>query len=121
MKKLICITCPMGCEMSIEEEDGVLLSVEGNRCKRGEMFAKQECKSPMRMLTSGVHIDHARLSKVPVISSKELPLGKIEEVMEIIRKTKVDAPVKLHDVIIEDVLNLGVDIVASRSVDRYEI
>ncbi len=113
-KILNCIMCPMGCELTATMEDGVVTSVKGNSCPRGEKYAKDELTNPMRMLTSTVRIEGAALHLLPVVSKSTLPKGKILECAEALREIKAKAPVKVGDVIAPNILGLGVDIVASR-------
>ncbi|MBQ9047182.1 MAG: DUF1667 domain-containing protein [Solobacterium sp.] len=117
-KELICVNCPMGCRVSVTIEAGEVLSVTGNSCPRGEAYARQESIRPMRILTSTVKIDHALHRVLPVITSKDIPLDMMDAAMEEIRRVTVDAPVKMNDVLIENLLGTGADVIASRSMDR---
>ena len=56
-RDMICVSCPIGCALHVElDDDGKVLSVSGNTCKRGEKYAIDECTNPVRMLTSRVSI-----------------------------------------------------------------
>ncbi len=115
-KKLTCIVCPMGCEITVDLDDkGNILSISGNTCNRGEEYAKNELTHPMRQLTSTVGIDGGIYNRLPVILSDNIPREKMFDVMEAIGKVRVKAPVKRGDVILSDVCGLGVDLLASRS------
>ncbi|RRD93940.1 DUF1667 domain-containing protein [Clostridiales bacterium COT073_COT-073] len=115
-KKFICIVCPMGCELTAEtDKQGNLTAVAGNRCKRGESYAEQECKTPMRMLTSTVRIEKALYQRLPVITSASIPKDMIFQVMSEIDRVKIEAPVELRQIIIKNVCGLSADIIASRS------
>jgi len=114
MKEFVCIVCPRGCHLSIDEN----LNVTGNTCPKGKQYAINEVTNPLRMLTSTVKVKGASLVRVPVITSVEIPKGKMFEVMKELNKVEVEAPVKMHDVIIKDVLGLGADIIATRSIDK---
>lgn len=116
MKEFVCIECPRGCHLSIDEN----LNVTGNSCPRGKMYAINEVTNPMRMLTSTVKITGAAIDRVPVITSNEIPKAKMFEVMEEINKACVQAPVKMHDVVIKNVLGLGADIVVTRSLEKID-
>lgn len=112
-----CIVCPMSCIITVEQEDLIkdILSVTGNTCKRGEQYVRNELTHPMRQLTSTVQIANAPYKRLPVILSGEIPKEQIFNVMEEIHKAAVIAPIKKGDVIIANVCNLAVDVVASRS------
>lgn len=112
-----CITCPMSCHLTAElNEKGEVISVSGNTCKRGEAYARTELTNPVRTLTSTVKLENGTEKRLPVITKGQLPKDKMFEVMEEIHKTKVCAPVKENDIIIKNVCNLDIDVIASRSV-----
>ena len=114
MKELICITCPRGCHLQVDDD----LNVTGNMCPRGAMYAKAELTHPVRMVTSSVTINSKTQSRLPVKTKDPIPKELIFKVMEEITKVVVDAPVKIGDVIIKDVLGCGVDIVATKNIER---
>lgn len=113
MHNLICIVCPRGCHVTVEND-----KVTGNFCKRGESYALKELTNPERMLTSTVEIESVDISRLSVVTSKPIPKDKMFDVMKEISKIKVNAPKKVGDVIISNVLNLGVDIISSRNVEK---
>ncbi len=115
--RLICINCPRGCELIVEidETTGSLVSVEGNACIRGSSFAAAEVNRPERMLTSVVSIRGAKNCMLPVISRRPLPKGKLVEAVRALRSVTVDAPVREGDVIVEDIVGTGIDVIAARS------
>ena len=117
-RELICISCPMGCRLTVKLEGNEVVSVTGNTCPRGEEYARKECTNPERILTSTVKNNGAVHRVLPVITDREIPLGKLFEAMEAIRKVEVDAPVKEGDILIEDILGTGANVIASRSMDR---
>lgn len=112
MKELICIVCPKGCHLKVDENK----NVTGNACARGIKYAIAELTNPTRMVTSTVVLQSGEISRLPVATSLPVPKNKIMEVMEEINKVKVVAPVNVKDIIIPNVLGLNVDIVATRSV-----
>lgn len=117
--ELSCIVCPMSCTITVEVNDNnEVVTITGNTCKRGENYARNEMTHPMRQLTSTVLIVGGIYKRLPVILSGNIPKEKIFQVMEQINKASVNAPVKRGDVIIKDVCNLGVDVIASRSMQK---
>ncbi len=121
MKKeeMICIVCPIGCHLEIEmDDDDNILEITGNQCPRGDTYARKELTNPTRMLTSTVKIIGAMYERIPVITSQDIPKGKMFDVMKEIAKVTVEAPVVNKQVIIENVCELGVDIIASRSMAK---
>ena len=111
-RELICIVCPRGCALSCElTEGGEFISVSGNLCPRGKTYAVNECTNPQRVVTSTV-----RCADGEVVSCKTagtVPKGLMFEVMKAINAVVASSDVKIGDVIIENVLNTGVDVVAT--------
>ena len=118
-EEMICIICPLSCHLEVELDDqGNVGEVTGNSCPRGDTYARKELTNPTRMLTSTVSIKGAMYDRLPVITSNDIPKGKMFDVMKAIAEVEVSAPIKVKDVIVKDVCGLGVDIVASRSMDK---
>lgn len=113
MTQIICITCPKGCHLQVDEENGY--QVTGNSCPRGEAYGKNELKNPVRTLTSTVRLTGARIPRLPVKSSAPLPKGKIFEVMRLLDDVTAAAPVQCGQALLTDVCGTGVDIVATKS------
>ncbi len=113
-KEMICVSCPLGCMLSVELNDkNEVMSVSGNTCKRGEQYAIDECTNPVRMLTSTMKVHGGKLPVIPVKTSKPIPKGKMFECMEIINSVSVDAPVKMGEVLISNICDTGADIIAT--------
>ena len=112
MKELICITCPRGCHLSVDDN----LNVTGNMCPRGAMYAKAELTHPVRMVTSTVVVNAKGECRLPVKTKEPIPKELIFKVMEEIDKVQVNAPIKIGDVVIKNVLGTGVDIVATKDI-----
>ncbi len=113
-KEMICVSCPIGCMLTVElDDDNKVLSVSGNTCKRGEQYAIDETTNPVRMLTTTIKVNGGSLPVIPVKTSKPIPKGKMFECMEVINNEVVDAPVRMGDVLICNICETGVDIVAT--------
>ncbi len=115
MKELICIVCPQGCRLKVDEASDY--AVSGNRCARGEDYGRTELQNPTRVLTSTVDVLGSHISRCPVKTNGVIPKAKMFEAMEIVRAAKVTAPVKTGQVIIADILGTGVDVVATRDME----
>lgn len=111
MKELICIVCPKGCHLEVDIENE---KVSGNTCKRGEIYGLNEVKNPTRVVTSTIAIKDG--SVVPVKTENPIPKNMIFDVMKEINTCEVIPPVKVGDVLIENILETGVNIVATKSV-----
>lgn len=117
IKELVCVSCPIGCMLTVELNDNnEVLSVTGNTCKRGEQYAKDECTNPVRMLTTTIKVSGGSLPVVPVKTSQPIPKGMMFECMKVINNEVVDAPVRMGDVLICNICDTGVDIVATNEV-----
>ena len=116
-KEIICTVCPRGCHMQVEGEGEKILSVEGNGCKRGLEYGSAEFAHPVRILTTTVKLAGMQNDLLPVRSNRPLPREKLFACMEVIRAVTVQVPVKRYDVVISDICNCGVDIVATKTVE----
>ena len=115
---ITCINCPVGCRMTVQlTEKGEFLSVSGNTCPRGANYARQECTLPLRMITAVIP---AAGSPVPlsVKTAGPVPKSMIRNIMQVLSQVSVSAPVRIGQVIVPDILGTGVDIVATRSVEK---
>ena len=115
-KEIICIVCPIGCKMEVSK-DGDKYDVTGNTCKRGYDYAVKEMTNPTRIVTSTVKITNASLNRLPVRTNKPIPKDKIFGCMKLINNVEVKAPIKMGDIIIENILNLNVNLIASRDLE----
>jgi len=112
-KQLICIACPMGCHLEIDIDDDY--KVTGNKCKRGIEYGKKELINPTRIITSTVVIKGGIYKRLPVKTDGEISKKLIFEVMKELNNISVVSPVKCGDIIIKNVCDTSVNIVASRS------
>ena len=112
-KDIRCIICPTGCLVHVENVNGELI-IEGHSCKRGEEYAREEFVAPKRILTTTMRVEKGFLPLIPVRSNQPIPKDKLEEVLKEIARKKIDAPIKMGDVLIENVLELEINIIASR-------
>lgn len=118
-QEMICIICPMSCHLEVELDDkNQVLSVSGNTCPRGDVYARKELTAPTRMVTSTVKIKNALYSRLPVITSSDIPKQRMFDIMKLISEVEVSAPIQVNDVIVKNALNLGIDIIASRSMEH---
>ena len=114
-RNITCIVCPQGCNLEVwYNENNEVKEIKGYACKRGLEYGWNESTNPVRMLTTTVRIDGGKLPVIPVRSSKPLPKDLLFECMNIIRKVRLKAPVSSGEVVVENILNTGVDIVTTR-------
>ena len=112
-RELTCIVCPKGCQLTVELEGKEIISINGHTCKRGEEYAKTECIAPMRTITSTAAIVGGGV--VPVKTDRTIPKELMFECMAEINKARVSPDAKLGDVVIENVLGTGANVVTTRN------
>lgn len=113
MTNIICITCPKGCHLSVDEENGY--KVTGNGCPRGEIYGRNELQHPVRVITSTVRIEGAEVPRLPVKTDKPLPKEKMFECMALLDSITAKSPVRVGAVLAENILGTDVNIVATKS------
>lgn len=118
-----CTTCPSECLLTVEVErdaNGAVVkvrSVTGNNCPRGDKFAHQELTCPMRVLTTTVAVSGDDEALLPVRTAEAIPLALHAQTMTLIRDLVVNAPIRMGDVVLEDLLGTNIDLVASMNID----
>jgi len=113
-----CVICPIGCEIDVEVQDGNIVSMEGNKCKKSEEFVLQELKEPMRVLTTTVRVNGARWAMLPVRTDKSIPKRLFFQVIGELSDVELQAPVKISEVIVKDVAGTDANIVATRNMKK---
>jgi len=116
-KHFTCVTCPVGCEVDVEVQDGSILSMTGNKCDKVKEFVLQELKEPMRVLTSTVRIKGAKWAMLPVRTDKPIPKRLFTQAMGELAGIDLKAPVHISEVIIRDIAGSGANIVATRTME----
>jgi CxxC motif-containing protein len=113
-KQLICIECPIGCNLTVDYEGCKVTKVSGNNCPKAEQYAMAEIENPSRILTSSVLCDGLDLKMLPVRTDKPIPKNKMLDAMQEIKRIRVSNQVSTGAVIKENFLGLGVNLVACR-------
>lgn len=116
-RELICIGCPMGCALTVSLEGEEVISVAGNTCKRGDVYARKEVTNPTRIVTSSVVVKGGALAAVSVKTKTDIPKEKIFDCVRALKEVAVNAPVHIGDVIVKDVAGTGVDVIATKNVE----
>jgi len=117
-RKFVCIACPRGCPLEVDAApDGkgglAALAVRGNACRRGEEYGRAEIVDPRRSLTSTVRTEGAAERRLPVRTAGGIPLGRLVEAARALDAVTARPPLKCGDVVVADLLGLGVDLVAT--------
>ena len=116
--KMICVSCPKGCTLTVTTDGDTVVKVTDASCKRGEDYAHQEFTDPRRMIASTVKVKNGTHPLVPVYTAAPVPKHLIFDILAEIRKAELQAPVKTEQIVIENVLSTGVNIIASRDMPR---
>ena len=127
-EELTCITCPIGCRLAIDRLSGGELAVTGNRCPRGAVYAREELLAPKRTVSATVRVQGAAQSvggqpsvrRIPCKTSAPFPKEKVGELLEAIYAKDVPLPVSRGDILINDALGSGIDVVVTRTLGRGE-
>jgi len=118
MREITCILCPVGCKIVVKIEDGEITGFQNAGCKRGMDYAEQEIKSPVRDFFTTVRVKDGRIPVVSVRSTAPISKHMLMRCASELAKIVVPAPVRIGDVIIKNMRNLGVDIIATKNVEK---
>ena len=116
MKELICIVCPKGCHLKVDEEKDY--TVTGNGCLRGAEYGRNELTNPTRVVTSTVRCEGGAHPRCPVKTDRPVPKGMIFEVMAALEGITLTAPVRVGDTVIENVCGTGANVVTARNLEK---
>ncbi len=115
-RNLICIGCPMGCSLEVTIDDKDVIEVKGNTCKIGAEYGKKECTNPTRVVTSTLKVNDGDIGMVPVKTERDIPKGKIFEAVKTLKGLTINAPIKVGQVLVENIAGTGVNLIATRTV-----
>ena len=116
-KEITCIVCPIGCKILVRTDGTSFEILEGSKCKKGIEYARSEALDPRRMLTTSVLVKDGEWPLVSVKSSQSVPKDKLFIVLKEIKKAKVESPVENGQILIKNVANTGIDIIATKTVN----
>lgn len=111
MKELICIVCPKGCHLQVDENNDY--AVSGNSCARGAEYGRAELTNPTRVVTSTVAVEGGTVRRCPVKTSTPIPKSKIFEVMRQINGIRLTGHISPGQVLVENICGTGASLVAT--------
>ena len=114
-RNLTCIGCPLGCSLSVQIENEQVVSVSGNTCPRGDSYARKEVTNPTRIVTSTVRVAGANGGMVSCKTQEDIPKNMIFDVVNALKDVEVNPPVRIGDVLVENVAGTGVNVVATKN------
>ncbi len=118
LKILTCIVCPIGCDIVAEIDNNTIKSIKGNKCAKGTTYLKNEIYNPMRTIATSVCVSKGDLPLVSVRVDKPILKAEIFNVMNIIKKIQLEAPVNIGDIIIKNVAGLDANVIATKNIKR---
>ncbi len=110
-KEFICIVCPRGCHVTVDEQ-GV---ITGNQCKRGITYVETEMNAPKRVLTTTVRTIFPEMPRVSVKTDQPIPKEKIYEAMDVLNAVVIDKPMEIGEILIEHILGTDSNIILTKS------
>lgn len=117
-KEIICVSCPMGCRITVQAKEGDIISITGNDCPKGIKYAKEEFINPLRILPTTVKVIGGEFPLVSVKTEKAIPKRLLLKAMAEIAEIEVKAPIEIGQVIKDDLIGTGVSLVATRNIKR---
>jgi CxxC motif-containing protein len=117
-EEMICITCPVGCTLQVTHDGETLLHVDGNTCNRGLAYVERELTDPRRMVATTVRVKGGLHSLIPVYTVEPFPKPRIFDLLEALRAIEIEAPVTMNEVVLEDALGTGINVITSRDMPR---
>jgi len=116
--QLICILCPRGCHIQIQQVKDGEWKIEGHGCKRGKDYAIQEATCPLRVLTTSVWVEGGNHRLVSAKTDRSIPRDKIIESLKQTKGLTVKAPINIGDILVKNIVGTGANLVATRKIDR---
>lgn len=112
MTQLVCIVCPKGCRLNVDEQNG--FRVTGNSCPRGAEYGRKELTNPTRVLTSTVKITGAASRRCPVKTDCGIPKGLMLRAMKELNGVTLASPVKRGDIALPNLLGTGANLIVTK-------
>lgn len=113
---LTCINCPLGCALQVEKKNDEYI-VTGNNCIRGKKYALEEISNPVRTVTTTVRVKNSSMM-LSVKSDGKIPKDKIFDCIKVLKDIEVSAPIKINQIIVENILDSKINIVATKSIEE---
>lgn len=115
VRKFTCVSCPVGCDLVVTMQGDEVVEVTGHTCPRGVVYATNEATNPKRVLTMLVDVKGSVLP-ASCRSTEAIPKKLIPDCIEVLRKVVLNAPVEIGQVIVPNICDTGVDIIATKAI-----
>ena len=116
--EFVCIGCPLGCNVTVELDGTEIKNITGNTCPRGADYVTKELTDPRRIVTSLVRVTDGELPVVSVKTASDIPKDKIRDCIRALKDVELPAPVQVGDVVLENVCGTGINVVATKTIER---
>jgi CxxC motif-containing protein len=110
-----CVLCPVSCVAHVKVDKAGIISITNLECHRGERYVTQELRAPLRDVFTTIPITGATISRLPVRTSHPVPKHEVMNCMRALAKLQIKAPVLIGTVVVHNLLNLGIDVIATRT------
>ena len=117
-REFVCIICPNGCRIKVEYEGTNIKNIKGDECPKGKDYVKNEITNPLRVFTGSVLVENGDFSLVSVKTPSPIPKKYLKKIGEITRRIKVEAPVKIGQIVASNLLNENIDLIATRKIKK---
>ena len=117
-REFICIICPNGCRIKVEYEGTNIKNIKGDECPKGKDYVKNEITNPLRVFTGSVLIENGNFSLVSVKTHVPISKKYLKKIGEITRRIKVEAPVKIGQIVASNLLDNNIDLIATRKIEK---
>lgn len=115
-RELTCIGCPLGCNLLVEIHDNKEIIVTGNSCNIGKEYGVKECTNPTRIITTTVIVHDGEEATLSVKTERDIPKDKVFDCIDALKDVVVKAPINIGDIIVSNILNTGVNIIATKKI-----
>ncbi len=117
-REFVCIICPNGCRIKVEYEEINIKNIKGDECFKGKEYVKNEITNPLRVFTGSILVENGDFSLVSVKTHVPIPKKYLKKIGEITRQLKVEAPIKASQIIVSNLLNENIDLIATRKIEK---
>ena len=117
-REFVCIGCPLGCNVTVELDGTEIKNITGNTCPRGADYVTKELTDPRRIVTSLVRVTGGELPVVSVKTASDIPKDKIRDCIRALKDAELSAPVHVGDVVLKDVCGTGINVIATKTIER---
>ena len=110
MPQMTCPVCKNHCLLTVEEQAGAI-TVSGNKCARGGLYGREELNGERKIVTYRAATTFVGIPSVPVKTTATVPKELVFKLIRLIKKQKIDRPMKRGEVLLHQPLGMALDVV----------